>query len=96
MDCFDEFGELFGTKILRRKDEYLLSNDIENSIHCQQLYDIIKNIDIVDLIKNRHTMESCIKIHRYGMAVLQVLDEIDYKNINKESELCQKEKVAEQ
>lgn len=95
MDCFDEFGNNYGEMLLRKKEEYLLSNDIKNSIHCQKLYNIIKNIDIIDLIKNRYTMESCIKIHEYGMAVLQTLDETGYKYNDKENKKCQKEKVAE-
>ena len=96
LDCFEMFGEIYGEKLLQRQQEYILANDVKNSIRCKQLYDIIRNIDIVELIKDRHTMESCLKMHQYGMAVLKMLDEIGYNNFRMESGSCQREEVVEQ
>lgn len=95
LDCFELMGSIYGQKLKEKQEEYILQNDVKNSIRCKKLYDIIRNIDIIEQIKNRHSMESCETMHRYGMAILQMLDEVGYNNINVEEIKWQKDQVAE-
>lgn len=93
-DTFEAFGRVYGEKLKARAAEYLSKNDVENARKCEALCDILNGIDIVEVIKNRHTYENCEVMYNYGMAVLYALDEGGYDN-NMEVMLCQNESAAE-
>lgn len=95
LDTFESFGQIYGQKLLEKQQEYISNNDAENIMHCQNLYDTIKSIDIVEVIENRATYDTCMQMHDYGMAVLQTLDEVGYEN-DMEDKICQNDTVAEQ